>query len=51
MPASISIASGDSRHSVYRAAAGGSDGEPKLPCLSISGAVRENHWPMRTSAS
>ena len=52
MSRSISMASGASRHSVYRMAAGGSlPGEPKLPWLSISGYRIDQFWPSRTSAS
>ena len=46
------MASGASRHSVYRMAAGGSlPGEPKLPWPSTSGIRIDHGWASRTSAS
>jgi hypothetical protein len=52
MSRSISMASGASRHSVYRMAAGGSfPGEPKFPWLSISGIRIDQGWARRTRAS
>ena len=46
------MASGASRHSVYRMAAGGSlPGEPKLPWLSTRGIRIDHGWASRTSAS
>jgi hypothetical protein len=52
MSRSISMASGASRHSVYRIAAGGSlPREPKLPWPSTSGIRIAHGWAIRTSAS
>ena len=49
--ATIAIAAGASRASVYRDAAGPSSREPKLPCPSSSGSRIANGCAMRTRAS
>ena len=47
----MALAAGASRASVYRAAAGPSSSDPKLPCPSMRGTRMMNDWVIRTIAS